>query len=127
MHTDDTLRIMESVTEEVGNEIRRFSDEACPSFSTRELQREAECRIRLQVRKKSNTSPHSNVQGAPSNANGRRPKVLNLRTYKLHALGDYTAQIRLYGTTDSYSTQPVCHISIFVWHPDDLTWTCIFA
>lgn len=106
--------MLESVTGEVGDEIRRFVDETSPAFSTRELQREADCWIRQQVRKKSDTVPSSNAQGVPSNANGRRPKVLNLRTYKLHALGDYANQIRLYGTTDSYSTQPVCHISILV-------------
>ncbi|KAN0077360.1 hypothetical protein V8E55_011215 [Tylopilus felleus] len=33
------------------------------------------------------------------------PQVLNLQTYKLHSLADYPAQIRIYGTTDSYSTQ----------------------
>lgn len=35
-------------------------------------------------------------------------KILNLCTYKLHALGDYVRTIRLFGTTDSYSTQIVC-------------------
>lgn len=35
-------------------------------------------------------------------------KLLNLFTYKLHALGDYVRTIRLFGTTDSYSTQIVC-------------------
>ena len=39
-------------------------------------------------------------------------KVLNLQTYKLHALGDYATQIRTYGTMDSYSTQPM-HIVMF--------------
>jgi hypothetical protein len=34
-------------------------------------------------------------------------KSLNLNTYKNHALGDYTAIIRQYGTTDSYSTESV--------------------
>ena len=43
----------------------------------------------------------------PTGAAGRRPKTLNLNTYKYHALGDYTATIRRYGTTDSYSTEPV--------------------
>lgn len=38
-------------------------------------------------------------------------KILNLFTYKLHALGDYVRTIRLFGTTDSYSTQIVC----FFW------------
>lgn len=38
---------------------------------------------------------------------GRRKKTLNLNTYKAHALGDYVETIRRYGTTDSYSTEPV--------------------
>ena len=37
----------------------------------------------------------------------RKPKVLNLLTVKLHFLGDYVRHIRLFGTTDSYSTQLV--------------------
>ena len=45
---------------------------------------------------------------AGSTSRGRQPKTLNLNTYKLHALGDYTTTIRKYGTTDSYSTEPVC-------------------
>jgi hypothetical protein len=52
------------------------------------------------------------VAGAPSNSNARSAnarclKSFNLNTYKVHALGDYTATIRRYGTTDSYSTEPV--------------------
>ncbi|RDB21901.1 hypothetical protein Hypma_011139 [Hypsizygus marmoreus] len=35
-----------------------------------------------------------------------RPKTLKLNTYKYHAMGDYVATIRRYGTTDSYSTEP---------------------
>ena len=38
---------------------------------------------------------------------GVRPKAFSLLTYKLHALGDYAASIRLFGTTDSYTTQIV--------------------
>ncbi|KIK10455.1 hypothetical protein PISMIDRAFT_20384 [Pisolithus microcarpus 441] len=34
-----------------------------------------------------------------------RSNTLNLRTYKLHALGDYTTTIRMFGTSDSYSMQ----------------------
>lgn len=36
-----------------------------------------------------------------------RAKTFNLDTYKYHSLGDYTEHIRQYGTTDSYSTEPV--------------------
>jgi len=37
----------------------------------------------------------------------RKPKGLNLLTVKFHFLGDYVCHIRLFGTTDSYSTQLV--------------------
>jgi len=45
---------------------------------------------------------------------GRKPKILNLLTVKFHFLGDYVSHIRLFGTTDSYSTQLVgiCHCQI---------------
>jgi hypothetical protein len=41
--------------------------------------------------------------------NKRRQKSFSLNTYKVHALGDYATTIRRYGTTDSYSTEPVCN------------------
>jgi len=41
-------------------------------------------------------------------AGGRKMKQLNLNTYKYHAMGDVVRTIRRYGTTDSYSTEPVC-------------------
>jgi hypothetical protein len=37
-----------------------------------------------------------------------KKRGLNLFTVKLHFLGDYVRHIRLFGTTDSYSTQLVC-------------------
>ena len=46
-------------------------------------------------------------ENTPSGTQGRRLKTLNLNTYKNHSLGDYTATIRKYGTTDSYSTETV--------------------
>ena len=42
----------------------------------------------------------------PSN-NARKPKLLNLEIYTYHAMGDYVKTIQTFGTTDSYSTQPV--------------------
>ncbi|KAF8834345.1 hypothetical protein BDN67DRAFT_992684 [Paxillus ammoniavirescens] len=99
MHTDKTLNILESVTKHLGDELCKFVSETCPAFSAKELRREAECCRRRQTQE-------SGRAVAQAQGNDRRPKVLNLRTYKLHALGDYAAQIKQYGTTDSYSTQP---------------------
>ena len=106
MHIDDTLELMEGVSRKLGSQLRMFVDETCPAFSTRELHREAESRRRRQAQEgeRDITQTRGTLTGVTG---GRRPKVLNLCTYKLHALGDYPTQIRMYGTTDSYSTQLV--------------------
>lgn len=52
---------------------------------------------------------------------GRRRKTLNINTYKFHSYGDYARTIRIHGTTDSYSTEPVRCYTI---HP---TYTLIYA
>jgi hypothetical protein len=108
MHTDDTLQILDSVTQSLGDRLRQFVAVTCPAFSTKELRREAESRRRRQARDKSKRGDVPQNNGSSLSTAGRQLKVLNLQTYKLHALGDYATQIRRFGTTDSYSTQPVC-------------------
>src|ERR1700722_11481806 len=49
----------------------------------------------------------ANVPYEQPSGGARRTKTLNLNTYKLHSLGDYTASIRKYGTSDSYTTEMV--------------------
>lgn len=107
IHTDETLDALDKVTKHLGVLLRKFVEDICPAFSTKELRREAESRRRRQARENSGgRTPAQHLQGTQKTAD-RRSKQLNLRTYKLHALGDYVSQIRLFGTTDSYSTQPV--------------------
>ncbi|KIM66090.1 hypothetical protein SCLCIDRAFT_22307 [Scleroderma citrinum Foug A] len=36
---------------------------------------------------------------------GPRHKMFNINTYKFHVLGDYAGTIKMFGTTDSYTTQ----------------------
>ena len=96
MHTDNTIQILQRVTHELGNELRIFR-ETCANFMTKELRREAECRRQREA-----------LNAATTTMNDRQPKTLNLNTYKFHALGDYVSQIKLFGTTDSFSTQLVC-------------------
>ena len=42
LHTDETLDIFMKVTTDLGNRIRDFAADTCPSFATKELPREAE-------------------------------------------------------------------------------------
>jgi hypothetical protein len=84
LHTDATLNLLEVVTKEFGYLMRRFRDKTFDEFNTVELPRNSS---------KRGCGPHSS-----------KKKTLNLNTYKFHALADYTTTIRLFGTTDSYST-----------------------
>ena len=105
LHTDETLDIFTRVTKDLGDRIHSFATDTCTSFVTKELPREAEARRRRQEQQNSNTS--ARPQGSTSHGRGQRPKGFNLQTYKLHALADYPSQIKMFGTTDSYSTQCV--------------------
>lgn len=89
MHTDSTLDLLEAVTGEFGRLMRQFRDRTSDKFDTVELPRET---------------------GAQKGGARSSKKKLNLNTYKFHALGDYVATIRRFGTTDSYSTQVVSSI-----------------
>ncbi|KAG6906052.1 hypothetical protein DXG01_016127 [Tephrocybe rancida] len=109
LHTDKTLQMLDEVTVSLGNALRNFVTLTCSKFKTRELPREAAARVRrtaLPARgKQSSTVPKL---GGPSVAPGnttRKPKSLNLNTYKFHSIGDVAATIRTFGTTDSYSTE----------------------
>jgi len=82
LHTDTTLNLLEAATKEFGHLMRQFRDKTSNEFNTVELSRGADAR----------------KGGSP------KKKTLNLNTYKFHALADYVATIRLFGTTDSYST-----------------------
>lgn len=112
MHTDQTLDIFDSVTSVVGEEFREFNDKTCPHFRTRELPRERDARKRRLAKKShsrqgSSQAVRSDQDIASSAADIPLLKSLSIDTYKHHSVGDYPRIIRTYGTTDSYSTEPV--------------------
>jgi hypothetical protein len=123
MHIDPTLDIFSQVTTSLGHSLRTFRDKTCVVFPTRELERERAARDRRESKHSTNSVPESpkskpttrapnTVESSKSKSkkrgsSARQPVELNLRTYKLHALGDYVHTIRRFGTTDSYSTQSV--------------------
>jgi len=113
MHTESTVKLLELVTAMLGNHLHMFSGDTCAAFSTKELHCEAEARTRCQgheaFQKQGISSPQKSVQTIT-----RRVKTLNLQTYKLHTLGDYVEQIWMYGTTDSYSMQPVSYYCLLI-------------
>lgn len=125
MHTDSTLDHLESLTKEFGLLMRQFRDLSCSQFQTTELPREVAARNRQRQRAQakqlfnpqpattdghptpSTSESASNAAAPSSGSTARKPKTLNLLTPKFHALGDYVRTIRLFGGTDSFSTQLV--------------------
>lgn len=105
MHTESTLDTLDDLTQTFGSLVRRFARVTCKAFVTVELPKEAAARVRRTATKKSNATTS---QVLPATSNPRVTKKLNLSTYKLHAMGDYSSTIRKFGTVDSYSTQAVC-------------------
>ena len=82
--------------------MRRFKDVVCSKYPTIELPREEAARRRRNAASAAAGQPLKEPR-----TSGKLSRSLNLNTYKFHALGDYPATIRRFGTTDSYSTQAV--------------------
>ncbi|KAF8151198.1 hypothetical protein BJ912DRAFT_869512 [Pholiota molesta] len=110
-HTDLSLDILESTTNQLAELLRDFQEKTCPAFDTQELKREATARERRMAKKSAANKPTAESASVSVGSNtvavGRRYKTLNLNTYKDHSLGDYVATIRRNGTIDSYSTEPM--------------------
>lgn len=105
LHTDTTLSFLDTSTTRLGKIFRRFSSKT-EAFDTRDLPSEEAARGRRQARKAAQSLAHGNsAKQHPQRCSKHR--TFSLRTYKLHALGDYVNTIRQFGTTDNFTTQLV--------------------
>ncbi|KAI0363089.1 hypothetical protein BV20DRAFT_959007 [Pilatotrama ljubarskyi] len=98
LHTEVTLSIFRTATGQMCEAMRTFSDTTCGRHTTRELEKEAEARVRQDTRKNPNAQPD------------RRRKIVKfntLNTYKYHALPYYPDYVVRSATTDNYTTQVV--------------------
>ncbi|KIK11502.1 hypothetical protein PISMIDRAFT_122575, partial [Pisolithus microcarpus 441] len=104
LHTEDTLKSLKYTTRLLGQQLRKFQAFTCASFQTTELPSKTAARNRRREAKFESQKGESTSTSHPGT---RQLKTFNLSTYKIHALGDYVDTIRMFGTTDSYSTQMV--------------------
>ncbi|KDQ25344.1 hypothetical protein PLEOSDRAFT_1106287 [Pleurotus ostreatus PC15] len=106
MHTDETLENLTQSTKQLGQHLCKFRDQLCPGYSTKELPHKKDARVHRTAAKSNGAQRNPEASNpVPSSDTSPVPKLFNLVTYKLHALGDYVRNIILFGTTDSYSTQ----------------------
>ena len=102
IHTDTSLRLLDTATTALGNALRYFVRVTCPEFNTFETSSEYTKRQRQQAAAASAT-----LNAAPPST-GRQRRTFSLKTIKLHFLGDYVSCIKMFGTTDNYNSALVC-------------------
>ena len=103
MHTETTAVHLDCLTKEFGQLMRQFRDITCSKFKTMELP----CEVAARARQHQRVQDRAPNPGPSTASSHRRSKKLNLLTPKFHFLGDYVHTIRMFGCTDSFSTQPV--------------------
>ncbi|KAF8350424.1 hypothetical protein F5887DRAFT_913458 [Amanita rubescens] len=106
LHTETTINALEASTKRLGKSLREFKSVTCETYVTKELPSEEAARGRRESALRAK-QPASNGPTTNTTARRKREKKFNLSTYKLHALGDYPHTIRMFGTTDGYTSQVV--------------------
>ena len=111
-HTAHTIKSLRSQTKELGTLLRRYTNKVCPGYKTKQLPGEAASSYRRKAAK-GKKAPLTPKQAGASKVTsdsheGPGFKQFNLKTYKIHALGDYADHIEKFGPTDCFSTQQVC-------------------
>ena len=104
LHSNNSLALLDEALKKLGTQIWRFQEGTCEIFKTYELPSEAAARQQCQ---QAQAESGCQVKPTPSTA---CLKKFNILTYKFHALGDYTRTIRMFRTTDSYTTQIVSRL-----------------
>ena len=114
LHTESTLRALESSTTRLGIALRKFQLTTCAEFETRNLPSEEAARGRRKAAKAKlqPTKQQSKSKAKVPKLKGKEKvsstlRAFGLSNYKTHALADYPSMIREFGTTDGYSTQNV--------------------
>jgi hypothetical protein len=113
MHSDSTIVSFRVVTTELGSQARRFLRTTCETYRTYELPAEYNRRARRAAKK--NSKSGSDPTTATTNTKlTKERKLWNLATYKWHSMGDYPDAIVEMGTMDSFSTQIVSFIRVYI-------------
>jgi hypothetical protein len=111
LYTESTLLALENSTTRLGERLRQFQATTCNAYNTYELPSEEAargCRTAATRAKKHRDGASKDVDNLAKGAKTQQlQKVFNLSTYKVHALGDYTQAIQLFGTVDGFTTRVV--------------------
>ncbi|KAI6137396.1 hypothetical protein F5141DRAFT_994895 [Pisolithus sp. B1] len=102
LHTTDTLTFFDTATLTLAHSVQQFIKVMCDTFDTQDLPQETTTHGSLMT-----PSSHGEVKETSTSHLAVKQRLLNLQTYKYHALGDYPNMICCFGTTDNYTMQTV--------------------
>src|ERR1700724_1419419 len=100
LHMSSMLNSLTETTRVLRQVLCHFVKIVCSQYMTKELPSEEAARARRR-------KPATGAKNGKNSSSTARKVSYNMSTYKLHALGDYVANIWCYRTTDNYSTQIV--------------------
>jgi len=110
LHTESTICALEDSMTHLSQMLQKFQSTTCNAYKTYELPSEEAARghrtAATQV-KTHHDDPSKAAENPMKAKKQQAQKVFNLSTYKVHALGDYARAIRLFGTTDGFTTRVV--------------------
>ncbi|KIL66688.1 hypothetical protein M378DRAFT_55562, partial [Amanita muscaria Koide BX008] len=108
LHTESTICSLEQSTRRLGFVLRDFKKNVCTHYVTKDLPSEEAARGRRKAALTNNRADNSrNPNQSSHTKTSKHERHFNISTYKLHALADYPAAIRKYGTTDGFTSQVV--------------------
>ncbi|KXN85079.1 hypothetical protein AN958_11721 [Leucoagaricus sp. SymC.cos] len=100
LSTETTRRFLHIATSQLGDILHKFEEATCAFFYIEKLPTDAAARGQQSARM--NSVQQKEKGKAPEKTSSQS---FSLATYKLHLLGDYKEAIKMFGTSDSYSTQ----------------------
>ncbi len=103
MHTSKTIDGLGTATAAVGDSVRTYAKKVCPKYITVELPKELAAR----GRRKARLAALKGTATGLKTSSVRKRKQFNYVTYKFHALRDYAAACRQFGSLDNTTAQMV--------------------
>lgn len=108
-HTDLSLSILESVTVQLGESLRKFKADVCSAYVTKELKREEEARKRRAAKKvtvEPNRGPESGIGEAAASESGAGVDVISNGTAS--SSSNFTGKGPHIATSNAKSTGKLC-------------------
>ncbi|KAG2154315.1 uncharacterized protein EDB93DRAFT_1248515 [Suillus bovinus] len=113
LHSKTTLKVLDQTFKRLSCQLWKFCDLTCAAFTTVELPKERaarECKA---------AHGCSGADNADAGSGCRKGKKFNMNTYKFHTMGDYLHSIKLFRTTDSFTSQigKLAHRALKAFYP----------